>query len=138
MRFMSGHAHVPGLAPSVLDTPVCPVNSALLGALIGATVDRCYPCQTVFMHELLDDSASTARLVELACITIDRVFGGLPASALYDHEPGPASLEFRRLARAGLYDGAAVYRECALMTRIERREAAYTALDSLVSTINAA
>jgi len=133
---MSGHTHVPGLPPSVLETPVCPVDVALLGSLVGATVDRCYPCQTVFMGDLLADPGSTARLVELACIAIDRVFGGLPSSALYDAEPGPASLEFRRLARAGLYDGIAVYRECALMTRAERREAAYTALDSLVSTIN--
>lgn len=86
--------------------------------------------------DLVADSVTTARLVELACISLDRVFGGLPASALDDHEPGPASLKFRRLARAGLYDAGAVYRGCELMTLAERREAAYTAVDSLVLAID--
>jgi hypothetical protein len=47
-------------------------------------------------------------------------------------------LEFRRLARAGLYDGGAVHRECELMTLAERREAAYTAVESLVLAIDMA
>jgi hypothetical protein len=79
-----------------------------------------------------------AQVVLLNPGELDDDQGGLPASALDDREPGPASLEFRRLARAGLFDGGAVYRECALMTHDERREAAYTAVDSLAAAIDIA
>ena len=135
---MSGHVHVPALPPYVLETAGRAVDIELLDAFVGATVDGCFACQLVLMDDLVADPVSTARLVELACISLDRVMGGLPSSALYDHEPGPASLEFRRLARAGLYDGGAVYRECGYMTLAERREAAYTAVDTLVAAVNMA
>lgn len=135
---MSGHVHVPALPPSILATVGRTVDVELLDSFVGATVDGCFACQLVLMDDLVADPVSTARLVELACISLDRVMGGLPGSALYDHEPGPASLEFRRLARAGLYDGGAVYRECEVMTLEERREAAYTGVDTLVAAINMA
>lgn len=87
--------------------------------------------------DLVTDSVTTARLVELACISLDRVSGGLPASALGDREPGHASLEFRRLARA-----CTTVARCtgsgAPMTHDERREAACTAVDSLVAAIDMA
>ncbi len=135
---MSGHVHVPALPPSILATAGRTVDVELLDSFVGATVDGCFACQLVLMDDLVADPVSTARLVELACISLDRVMGGLPGSALYDHEPGPASLEFRRLARAGLYDGGAVYRECEYMTLAERRAAAYTAVDTLVAAVNMA
>lgn len=135
---MDAHVHAPGLPPPVCEAPGRVVGAGILRAFVGAAVDGCFACQLVLMDDLVPDSVTTARLVELACISLDRVFGGLPASALDDREPGPASLEFRRLARAGLYDGGAVYRECALMTHDERREAAYTAVDSLVAAIDMA
>lgn len=135
---MDAHVHAPGLPPSVCEAPGRGVDVELLGAFVGAAVDGCFACQLVLVDDLVADSVTTARLVELACISLDRVFGGLPASALDDREPGPASLEFRRLARAGLFDGDGTYRECALMTLTKRREAAYTAVDSLVLAIDMA
>ncbi|QDW61719.1 hypothetical protein [Oerskovia sp. KBS0722] len=82
---------------------------------MGAAVDGCFACQVILMDDLVADAMTTSRLVELACISLDRVFGGLPASALDGRAAGPTSFEFRRLARAGLYDAGAVYTECALM-----------------------
>ena len=97
---MDAHVHAPGLPPSVCEAQGRLVDAGILGAVVGAAVDGCFACQLVLMNDLVTDSVTTARLVELACISLDRVFGGLPASALDDREPGPASLEFRQIGRA--------------------------------------
>ena len=107
-----------------------PVDYGLLSQLVSACMDRCLPCQGVLTTTLVEDPVTAARLVEMACGSIHDTFGGLPSAVLDDDMPGPAALEFRRLARAGL-DGAngELFAECARMDVPGRRAAVDTALD---------
>lgn len=111
-----------------------PVDHKLLSALVGAAFDGCLSCQDPLMTLLVEDPATTARLVELACLVVQSLFGGLPASMTApDALPTAFSVEFRRLARAGL-DGAndAMWQMCAVMPVVDRRAAANTALNQVV------
>jgi hypothetical protein len=113
-----------------------PVNGALLAEFIGAAFDGCTPCQDAQLTLLADDDATTARLVELACVGTAAQFGGLPDNMTVDGYPGPASPEFRRLARAGLDGGNdTMFTTAAQMTSTERRAAANTAADLLVGQL---
>ncbi|MEU3756399.1 hypothetical protein AB0H17_27170 [Streptomyces olivoreticuli] len=109
------------------------IDNRLLGDLTGAAFDGCASCQDPLLTLLVEDATTTARLVELACISTHAMLGGLPASMTDDDAPGQSSPEFRRLARTGL-DGAtgAMFQECERMTPTERRAAANTALDTLI------
>ncbi|MFE6405161.1 hypothetical protein [Streptomyces alboflavus] len=130
------HDHDLGLPDGFEDPAGRPVNNELLSAFAGAAFDRCQSCQDVNMTLIVEDSATTARLVELACTTIHAQFGGLPRSLLDDDVPGPAAPPFRRLARAGA-DGnnAAMFELCEQMTVEDRRAAANTAADFVVHAI---
>lgn len=112
------------------------VDYELLGQLTGAAFDGCTTCQEPLITQLAEDANTSARLVELACISIHEMFGGLPASLTEENVPGLASLEFRQLARAGL-DGEneAMWRECAAMTPAQRREAVDSALDLMAGSL---
>jgi hypothetical protein len=113
-----------------------PVDHGLLGALMGAAIDGCTTCQDPLITLLTEDAATTARVVEMACVWMQQTLGGLPASLTDDNAPGYASLEFRRLARTGL-DGSndAMWQECQEMTPTQRREAANSALDLIVGAM---
>ncbi len=113
-----------------------PVDHALLGDLVGAAFDGCRSCQAVLLPRLAADPATTARLVELACVAVQSTLGGLPAGLIRDDLPGLASPAFRRLARAGL-DGAndAMFRVCARMPVAERAAAADSAADLLIGQL---
>ena len=113
------------------------INHDLLGQFIGAAYDRCTSCQDAHLTLMVEDAATTARLVELACVATASAFGGLPASMTDDAAPGPSSPEFRRLARAGL-DGNndTMFAECAAMTITQRRAAANTAAGTLVGHLS--
>lgn len=113
-----------------------PVDRALLGRFVGAAFDSCVSCQDAQLTLMIEDPATTARLVELACVATDSLLGGLPAGMTDEHAPGLAAPEFRRLARAGL-DGAndAMFTACADMTSTERRAAANTAADILIGQL---
>jgi len=127
---VSGHDHQLGyLAP---DPGGRQINGQLLGELAGACLDGCQPCQEALLSRLTGDAATTARLVELACIATSHVLGGIPASMTRQRAPGLASPEFRRLAAAGA-DGNndAMFALCAQMTPAQRREAAETAAEIL-------
>lgn len=133
------HAHEGFEIPADTADPLGrPVDHTLLGELVGCAMDGCTTCQDPLLTLLVEDAATTARLVELACIATHSAFGGLPASMTDDGVPGPSSAEFRRLARAGL-DGAndAMFATCERMPPTERRSAANTALDTLVGLISA-
>lgn len=110
-----------------------PVDHQLLGRFIGAAFDGCPSCQDALLTLLVEDAATCARLVELACVAVQASLGGLPPSMTSDDAPGMSSREFRRLARVGL-DGsnAAMFRACERMTTAERREAANTAADLII------
>lgn len=113
------------------------VDHKLLGSLIGAAMDRCLSCQDITTTLLVEDPVTTARLVELAAVSVQGAFGGLPRSMTDDGVPGPAAPEFRRLARLGLDGGNdAMFAECDRMTPAERREAANTALDFVVASVS--
>lgn len=131
---MTTHDH-PGFEPPAdyTDPTGRPIDHALLGQFIGAAYDGCTSCQDALMTLLIQDSDTTARLVELACIATHTLFGGLPANMTNDDAPGPAAPEFRRLARAGLDGGNPIlFEDCARMTPKQRRAAANTAADLVV------
>jgi hypothetical protein len=113
------------------------VDHELLGQFVGAAFDGCTSCQDALLTLMVEDAATTARLVELACVATQAMLGGLPASLTQDGASGLASPEFRRLARAGL-DGAndAMWRCCEQMTTSQRRAAANTAADTLIGNLS--
>lgn len=130
------HTHAGFEIPEDFEDPEGrPVDHKLLSALVGAAFDGCLSCQDPLLTLLVEDPATTARLVELACIIVQNLFGGLPASMTYPgHDPSNAfSVEFRRLAYEGL-DGAheAMGQMCAAMPVVNRRAAANTALNQVV------
>lgn len=134
----SDHQHADFEIPDTAADPAGrPVDHDLLGRLVGAAFDGCTSCQDAHLTLAVEDAATTARLVELACVATQAAFGGLPASMTNDTAPGPSSPEFRRLARAGL-DGAndAMWTACAAMNPTQRRAAANTALDTLIGHLS--
>lgn len=114
-----------------------PVDHELLGQFVGAAFDGCTSCQDALLTLMVEYPPTTARLVELACVSTNAAFGGLPANLLQDGVPGPASPEFRQLARAGA-DGAntTMFTICEHMTSTERRHAANTAADILIGNLH--
>lgn len=111
------------------------IDNDLLGRVVGAGFDGCRPCETVVMDQLVQDPTSTARLVELACVAVASLLGGLPRNMAHD-AGGLSSPVFKRLARAGLNGrNGAVYDEAEQLTVEQRRAAADTALDTLVGQL---
>jgi hypothetical protein len=129
----SPHDHSFGSDEDIPDPYGRQVDNRLLGEVVGAAFDGCKSCQDLLLTRLVEDSGTTARLVEMACGVTSELVGGLPPGMLDDAVPGPSSLPFRRLARAGL-DGAhdAMWEVCAEMSVKERRAAVNTALDTLI------
>lgn len=110
-----------------------PVNGELLGQFLGAGFDNCTSCQDPLLTLMADDAPTIARLVEVACMAAHSTLGGLPASMTDPDVPGISTLEFRRLAAAGLDGNSdAMFELCAQMTPTERRAAANTAADTLI------
>jgi hypothetical protein len=124
------HEHEP--FDAIDDPDGRPVDGALLGRFIGVAYDGCVTCQDPLLTLLVEDAATTARLVEVACVTTGEILGGLPSSML-PGGPGPASEPFRRLAAAGT-DGnrEALFTATAAMSTGERRAAANTAADTII------
>ncbi|MFJ1709379.1 hypothetical protein [Kitasatospora sp. NPDC088346] len=111
-------------------------DGALFEAVIGAALASCTSCQDVTLTLLVEDSATCARLVQLACGMLAEFEGGVPLNQTDPDLPGFASLPFRRLARATQDTTAqAVLRECERMTARERRDAVNTALDTLIGYV---
>jgi hypothetical protein len=122
--------------PGYADPAARQVDHELLGRLVGAAFDSCPSCQDAHLTLCVEDPAATARLVELACVGVQQALGGLPGNLISPARPGLASLEFRKLARAGL-DGSndELFRACERLTIAERRAAANTALDLLTGLL---
>ncbi|MDJ0375490.1 hypothetical protein QMK19_39370 [Streptomyces sp. H10-C2] len=134
----SAHAHEGFDIPDDFEHPGGRhIDNKLLGNLSGAAFDGCTSCQDPLLTLMVEDPTTTAGLVELACVGVHNMLGGLPASMTDDAVPGQSSPEFRRLARAGL-DGSndAMFHECEQMTQSQRRAAANTALDTLVGQLS--
>jgi len=133
---MTDHQHDFPIPSDYQDPAGRPVDMELLGAFIGAAYDGCTTCQDAEMTRLVTDPATTARLVELACVAIQASLGGLPRNMTDRKAPGMTSQSFRALARAGL-DGRndAMFQACAAMGVPRRREAANDAADLLVGQI---
>jgi hypothetical protein len=112
------------------------VDHRLLGDFVGASVAGCRSCRDALLTFVAEDSPTTARLVELACISTRELLGGLPTTMTSEDAGGPVGREFRRLAGAGV-DGAnsAMFAACASMTSEQRRAAADTASGILVSQL---
>ncbi|KPI33699.1 hypothetical protein OV450_6407 [Actinobacteria bacterium OV450] len=113
------------------------IDNLLLGQVLGTAMDRCTDCRDPLLTLLAEDAATTGRLVELACIGVHQAYGGLPAAMTEDDAGGICSPEFTRLARASLTGvNQAMFTECERMTTGQRRQAANTALDTLVGFIS--
>jgi hypothetical protein len=129
----TSHDHDFPVPPGYRDPEGRQVDDALLGQLVGAAWDGCGPCQAQHLAALAEDHASTAHLVELACVGTMAAVGGLPRDMTDDEAPGMASPEFRRLARAGVGGrNEWMFRESAQMPVAERLRAANSALDIIV------
>lgn len=116
-----------------------PVDHQLLSQFVGAASDGCTSCQDALLTLMTEDAATTARLVEIACVATQSALGGLPGSMTDPFAIGPEAPEFRRIARAGL-DGAntALFTACEQLTPPERRAAANTAADILIGHLQTA
>lgn len=130
------HRHGDGLDHDAQTVAGRPVDSGLLAETMGAAIDGCTSCQDVHLTLLTQDSISCTRLVEVACMAIQDVFGGLPATLLDDAAPGETSSEFRLLARTGV-DGkqADMWKACDEMSPERRRAAVNDALDLLAGVL---
>jgi hypothetical protein len=125
------HAHGVGLLPPP-DAQGRPVDGQLLAEYLGAVIQACNSCQDVHLTLMIEDPATTARLIELACVSMKKLVGGLTPDLMDDAVPGPASPEFRRLARIGSNrNNARMWAECEAMSPAERRAAVNTAADLL-------
>ncbi|MFD7161397.1 hypothetical protein ACFV9C_42900 [Kribbella sp. NPDC059898] len=126
------HEHDAGLLPPP-DAKGRPVDGRLLAEYLGAVIQACNSCQDVHLTLMIEDPATTARLIELACVSMKKLAGGLTPDLLDDAVPGPASPEFRRLARIGSNrNNDQMWAECETMSPAERRAAVNTAADLLV------
>jgi hypothetical protein len=113
------------------------IDHALLSQVVGAAVAGCPTCGDALLTLLVQDPATTARLVELTCISTRELFGGLPAAMTDEHAPGPMALEFRALARTGLNGGnSAMFNLREHMSTTQRRAAAGNAVSLLVSQLS--
>lgn len=123
------HAHTFGLEhdPQRPNTDV-----ALLDHFIGAGFDGCTSCQDAQLTLLLQDPYTSARVVELACVAVQGVAGGLPPEMTTVGAAGTSSDEFRALARLGIDGGnETMFAACAEMTDEQRRAAVNTAANTL-------
>lgn len=129
---VSGHDHAFEVPDGFRDPMGRDIDHKLLGQFTGAAFDGCQECQAVLMDRIAGDPAVTARLVELACMAVDQVVGGLPPS-LTGQGQGLAAAEFQWLAAAGA-DGNndAMFTLAETMTTAERRAAMETAANLLV------
>lgn len=117
-----------------------PVNGGLLAELMGAALDGCTSCQDPLLTLLAEDTATTARVVSLACIAIHEKFGGLPSSLTDPAAPDAlASQEFRRIARAGVdmedATDSEMWKATSELDSTGRRAAANSALDLLAGML---
>lgn len=112
-----------------------PIDHELLGKFVGAAFDRCTSCQNALLTVVVEDPAAIARLVGWTCVSTHAAFGGLPVYLIDDGVPGPATPEFRQLARlAGA--ATAMISACEQMTSYQRRCAVHTAIDILVDNLH--
>lgn len=135
---MSDHDHAfpGGLAEDHADPLGPPVDTALIRRFIGAAYDGCPTCQDAELTLVVSDPATCARLVELACVAAEAVFGFIPKNMTDPTEAGQATPAFRELARIGCNGGnAAMFDACAAMSPTARRAAANSATDTLLGII---
>ncbi|RAJ44033.1 hypothetical protein K388_07396 [Streptomyces sp. KhCrAH-43] len=69
---------------------------------------------------MVEDPATSARTVELACVAIQSMFGALPQSMT---------------AERGPREYGAIFRECERMTPVQRRATVNTAMNTLIGTM---
>lgn len=106
------------------DSQSVSIDYRLLSRLVNVAFDMCHACQDDLVTRISLDGPSTARLVELACVAINEVWGGIPPDFTQDDEESMASPEFRLLARTGSGGhNDAMYAECRKMTPAERKAA---------------
>ncbi|MCY0939717.1 hypothetical protein [Streptomyces sp. H34-S4] len=86
------------------------IDNRLLGQVVGTAMDGCTSCQGPLLTLLAEDAATTAHVVELACIAVHQTYDGLPASMTTDIPPPTPSRYFatRSLFRRNPRDPALI------------------------------
>lgn len=121
---LNDHSHMQFQLDVPQDSRALPIDYRLLSRLINAAFDMCQACQDDLVRHISLDGPTTARLVELACVAVNEVWGGLPPDFTKDDTESMASPEFRKLARVGSNGhNDAMYAECGKMTPAERKTA---------------
>lgn len=125
------------------------IDYSAIHRAMSACYDGCQPCEEQLLAQIMQDAPTAARLVEIACVTMQRVtgrklspavqglFGGLPTNLYKPDVAGEASQPFRQLARAGLGGHTdRMWAECEQMSPDDRRAAIDTALDLLIGYLS--
>jgi hypothetical protein len=132
------HRHVEIDIPAdYVDPAGRPVDHCLLGQFVSAVFDGCGSCGEALLVLLSEDLVTTARLVELACISTRDVIGGLPDNLTDTRAPSAIAADFRALAHTGLDGGnVAMFEQCARMNLPQRCAAAASAAALLISQLS--
>jgi hypothetical protein len=114
-----------------------PVDHLLLARVFGAVLDGCGMCAELSLVLLAEDALTTARLVELCCISSRERESSLAAQLADTDAAGTASAQFLELAAAGFVSGsAALTQRCQRMSATERRSAAASAMTVLIHQLS--
>lgn len=99
------HSHTSFAVPDGVCEPLGrPVDHWLLGEYVSAAADDCGECRAGLFARILCDEHTACRLVELACIATQGLFGALPRTMVDEGSPSTAAPEFRALVRSMLGD----------------------------------
>jgi hypothetical protein len=114
-----------------------PVDHHLLARFFGALLDGCGMCAEVLLVLLAEDAVTTARLVELCCISSRNCADGRGGQLADTDAAGTVSAPFMELAAAGFVGGSvALARCCERMSSAERRSAAASAMTVLIHQLS--
>ncbi|HEY1971773.1 MAG TPA: hypothetical protein VGH89_27705 [Pseudonocardia sp.] len=112
------------------------MDHQLLARLLGAMLDGCGLCAELLLVMLAEDALTTARLVELCCMSA-REQGGINGRSAHPNTSATPSAWFRELAEAGVARGSAVLsRRCQQMTPDQRREVASDDMTVLIHQLS--
>jgi hypothetical protein len=141
-RTTDAHRHDRVALPAQCADPAGrPVDHQLLAQLLGAILDECGLCTELLLVMLAEDALTTARLVELCCISAreqhDTTSPHTAPDIFGDTTPLPAQItQFLELTQAGLSSGsAALERRCREITPNQRRAVASYAMTVLVDQL---
>ena len=132
-----GHSHGRSNVPADLrDEDGYPVDFALISKLFAASDDGCESCQSTLTAAMINESATVARVVEMAVGEVTETLGFLPDSLHAEgDDPGMTSAPFRTLARALQTGRVNLFGAAENMSVDDRRSAVESAYELLVGIL---